>query len=124
MWHIIEYALPIGQGAYYSIMGLWGVLNLRTFLKVTGYKTDYWLVKTVGLMLVVIGLALITGGIRKNITPELAVLGAGTACALMGIDIYYVSVKRISRIYLLDAVIEMFLIMAWIMQYFVYRALS
>jgi sulfite exporter TauE/SafE len=90
---------------------------MRTFEKVTGPKTDHWLVKTIGLLLVVIGLALITGGVRRTITPEMAILGVGTAGALLGIDVFYVSIKKISRIYLLDAVAELILIVGWIAIY-------
>jgi sulfite exporter TauE/SafE len=110
----MEHYLLLGQGLYYFTTGLWALLSMRTFEKVTGPKTDRWLVQTMGLMLVVIGLALITGGIRKTITPEMVILGVGTAGALLGIDVFYVSIKKISRIYLLDAVAELILIAGWL----------
>ena len=113
----MEHYVLLGQGLYYFITGLWALLSIRTFEKVTGPKTDHWLVKTIGLMLVVIGLALITGGVRKTITPEMAVLGLGTAGALLGIDVFNVSIKKIPRIYLLDAVAELILIVGWIAIY-------
>ena len=113
----MEHYVLLGQGLYYFITGLWSLLSMRTFEKVTGPKTDHWLVKTIGLMLVVIGLALITGGVRKTITPEMAILGVGTAGALLGIDVFYVSIKKIPRIYLLDAVAELILIVGWIAIY-------
>lgn len=90
---------------------------MRSFEMVTGPKTDRWLVRTIGLLLAVIGAALITGAAQKTLTPEMAILGAGTACALLGIDVFYVSKKRISRVYLLDALAELILLMAWIMLY-------
>jgi hypothetical protein len=117
--HSLERYILLGQGLYYLVTGLWALLSMRTFEKVTGPKTDHWLVKTIGLLLVVIGLALITGGVRKTMTPELAVLGVGTAGALLGIDVFYVSIKKISRIYLLDAVAELILIMVWIAKYYI-----
>ena len=113
----MEHYVLLGQGLYYFITGLWALLSMGTFEKVTGPKTDHWLVKTIGLMLVVIGLALITGGVRKTITPEMAVLGLGTAGALLGIDVFNVSIKKIPRIYLLDAVAELILIVGWIAIY-------
>ena len=114
----MEPYLLLGQGLYYFTTGLWALLSMRTFEKVTGPKTDRWLVQTIGLMLVVIGLALITGGIRKTITPEMVILGVGTAGVLLGIDVFYVSIKKISRIYLLDAVAELLLIAGWIIDYY------
>ena len=113
----MEHYVLLGQGLYYFVTGLWALLSMRTFEKVTGPKTDHWLLKTIGLMLVVIGLALITGGVRKTITPEMAVLGVGTAGALLGIDVFNVSIKKIPRIYLLDAVAELVLIVGWIAIY-------
>ena len=113
----MEHYVLLGQGLYYFVTGLWALLSMRTFEKVTGPKTDHWLLKTIGLMLVVIGLALITGGVRKTITPEMAVLGVGTAGALLGIDVFNVSIKKIPRIYLLDAVAELILIVGWIAIY-------
>jgi hypothetical protein len=113
----VEQYIATGQGLYYLISGLWALLNMRTFEKVTGPKTDHWLVRTVGLLLVVIGLTLITGSVRKAMPPELALLGAGTACVLLGIDVFYVSKRQISRIYLLDAAVELLILMAWIMLY-------
>jgi hypothetical protein len=110
----MEHYVLLGQGLYYFITGLWAFLSIRTFEKVTGPKTDHWLVQTIGLMLVVIGLALITGGIRKTIAPEMAILGVGSASTLLGIDVFYASIKRISRIYLLDAVAELIFIAGWI----------
>src|SRR4030042_4958162 len=113
----MEHCVLLGQGLYYFITGLWALLSMRTFEKVTGPQTDRWLVQTIGLMLVVIGLALITSGIRKTITPEMVILGVGTAGVLLGIDVFYVSIKKISRIYLLDAVAELLLIAGWIAIY-------
>lgn len=57
----MEYYVLFSQGLYYCFTGLWALLSMRTFEKVTGPKNDHWLVKIIGLMLVVIGLALITG---------------------------------------------------------------
>jgi hypothetical protein len=38
----------------------------------------------------------------------------GSASTLLGIDVFYASIKRISRIYLLDAVAELIFIAGWI----------
>ena len=44
----------------------------------------------------------------------MALLGAGSALSLAGIDLVYVKRRRISRIYLLDAVGELTLVGAWL----------
>ena len=38
------------QGAYYVATGVWAVVDRRGFETVSGRKTDYWLVRTVGLL--------------------------------------------------------------------------
>lgn len=40
--------LAIIHAAYFVLTGLWPILNIRSFLRVTGPKSDLWLVKTWG----------------------------------------------------------------------------
>jgi hypothetical protein len=49
------------------------------------------------------------------VTPEIVLLGAGSALSLAAIDVVYVSLGRISSIYLLDAVAEIGLAVAWVL---------
>src|SRR5215217_5565456 len=98
------------QGAYFVVAGVWPVLSIRTFEAVTGPKTDDWLVKTVGVLVAVIGLVLILAGLRGQFASEVVILAVGTALALAGIDVWYVARRVISRVYLLDAVLELVLV--------------
>ena len=101
------------QGLYFLISGVWPILHIASFLKITGPKTDIWLVKTVGVLLMAIGAALLYAGVRDQITPSIFILGIGSAAGLTAIEIIYVSKKVISPIYLLDAVIEIILMIWW-----------
>jgi hypothetical protein len=47
--------LSLVQGAFYAATGLWALVDLDSFMAVTGPKTDHWLVKTVGILVTVIG---------------------------------------------------------------------
>ena len=105
--------LSLAQGAYYVITGVWPLVSIGTFQKVTGPKTDLWLVKTVGVVVGVIGGVLAVAGLRRQTAPEIPLLAVGSAAGLAGIDIVYVAKKRISRIYLLDAAAELLLIAGW-----------
>jgi hypothetical protein len=91
--------IGIAQGVYYLMTALLPFLSLRTFIAVTGPKTDVWLVKTVGALLVVIGIALIVGSNSEEIKPNTICLGVFSALALALIDIYYALRKIISKIY-------------------------
>lgn len=105
--------VAICQGAYYVITGLWSMVSMRSFQWVTGPKTDIWLVRTVALLLMVIGTVLTVAGFGKRTGPESPLLGAGSAATLAGIDIVYAARGRISRIFLLDALVELGFVVAW-----------
>lgn len=105
--------LALAQGAYYVITGTWAILHLRSFERVTGPKEDDWLVKTVGVLVTVIGAVLIRAGLRERPDQEAAFLAAGSAAGLSVIGTYYPLVGRISRIYLLDAAVEAAIVVAW-----------
>jgi hypothetical protein len=105
--------LYFAQSAYYLLTGIWPLISPRTFQKVTGPKTDLWLVKTVGVLVVVIGVVLGLTGARRRHAPETVVLAVGSALGLAAIDIVYVAKGRISRVYLLDALAELLLAGMW-----------
>ncbi len=105
--------LALGQGAYYVLTGVWPLLSMRTFEAVTGPKVDRWLVKTVGALVTVMGGALLLAGRRGHISEEVLLVGAGSAVGLTGIDLGSSLSGRISKVYLLDALAEMLLLLGW-----------
>lgn len=98
---------PLTQGLYYLATGLWPLASIRSFQRVTGPKTDLWLVKTVGALIAVEGGALTVAARRHRFTPEMALLAIGSALGLAAVDVAYALRGRISPIYLLDAVAEL-----------------
>jgi hypothetical protein len=93
---------------------VWPLLSIGTFQRVTGPKVDLWLVKTVGVLIAVIGLVLIVGGARARVSAEVTLLAIGSAAALTAIDVIYVAKSRIAPIYLLDSAAEVILIALWV----------
>jgi hypothetical protein len=110
--------LSLFQGIFYAAAGLWPLLSDVTFQAVTGPKRDLWLVKTVGLLVALIGSVLIMAGLRKAITREVYALAVGAACGLTAIDITYVVKERIPPVYLLDAAAEVAVILLWVLLWF------
>ena len=106
------------QGIYFFVSGIWPVLHMSSFLRVTGPKTDLWLVRTVGLILAVIGAALILAQVYAQVNAAIIVLAIGSALSLAVIEFVYVSRKVIPPIYLADAVIEVLIIGWWILSGF------
>ncbi len=106
--------LAVSQGIFYLATGIWPLISIRTFERVTGPKTDRWLVKTAGVLISAIGGALLAAGQRREVTPPIQFLAVGSAIGLTSIDLIYVARRRISRVYLLDAVAEIILIAGWL----------
>jgi hypothetical protein len=111
----MEYLVALIQGIYFLVFGIWPILSMGTFLKVTGPKTDLWLVKTVGIILAVIGAVLIYAQTNAEINSSLIVLAIGSALSLAIVEFVYVAKRVISPIYLGDAIVELILIGWWIL---------
>jgi hypothetical protein len=111
----MEYPAALIQGIYLFVTGIWPILSMGTFLKVTGPKTDLWLVKTVGIILAVIGAVLIYSQINAEINASIIVLAIGSALSLTIVEFVYVAKRVISPIYLGDAVVELIFIGWWIL---------
>ena len=98
--------LALEQGLYYAATGVWPLLHMRSFERVSGPKVDDWLVKTFGALLGVVGATLALAGARRALTPELRLLALGSAAVLGTADVVYAAGGRIRRVYLLDALVE------------------
>lgn len=111
-------ALAIAQGFYFFVTELWAIVHIRSILAVTGPKTDLWLVKTVGALITVIGAVILISGFRQAVSFEIAILGAASAAVLALVDVYYVGKGTISKIYLLDSIAEVVIILVWVIAFF------
>jgi hypothetical protein len=109
--------VAVVQGAYFVLTGIWPLFGINSFQAVTGAKTDLWLVYTVGCLVAVIGTALLVAAAKRRLTPEVVILGIGSAVALAGIDVIFVLRGVISWVYLLDAVAQGVLIAWWVGAY-------
>lgn len=106
--------LLAAQGVFYFVTGLWPIIHMPSFVAVTGDKTDLWLVRTVGALLAVSGVAFWRERLAPNPRGNLALLAAMQATVLALVDVIYVARGVISLIYLADAVVEALLLIAWI----------
>jgi hypothetical protein len=106
--------LALIQGVYFVATGLWPIIHIQSFQWVTGPKIDLWLVKTVGVLVTVVGAVLISASRRHRITDEIILLAVGSALGLAAIDLVYALSGQISAIYLGDAAVEIGLAMLWV----------
>lgn len=105
----------LAHAMYDLVTGIWPVFGIESFQKVSGRKTDIWLVKTVTLLILAVGATIGSAGARKRVTPEIVGLAIGSSAALTTIDVIYVSKRRISPVYLLDGLVNVILIAGWVL---------
>lgn len=102
------------QAGLYLSTGIWPVAHRRSFESVTGRKTDFWLAQTVGATVAAIGLGLAQAAWRRQgVAPEVRTIGVASAAGLALVDVIFVARRRISPVYLLDAVVETALVLGW-----------
>ncbi len=106
------------QSIYFLITGIWPFIHLESFLMVTGPKNDIWLLKTVSVLILAVGLSLLTAAKKHEINTSILILAISSALGLAGIDIYYASTDIIWDIYLADAVAEIVIVAAWLILWF------
>jgi hypothetical protein len=113
------------QGLYYAATGVWPLLSVETFQLVTGRKSDHliatppteadhWMLFTISVLILAISLVILHAAWRRHVTSDVTLLGVLSALALTGVDVVYVARGTIAPIYLLDAAIEVGIILAWI----------
>ena len=106
--------LLIIQATYIFITAVWPIIDIESFMVVTGPKADIWLVKTVGALLIPISLCM---GIHLFIHTDrrpVLVLGMTCAIAFIVIDFYYALNDVISDIYMADGVLQIFFLLGWL----------
>ena len=117
----MAHLIALVQGIYFFVFLIWPLIHMNSFLKVTGPKTDLWLVKTVGILLAIIGAVLIFAYYNAEINSSIVLLAIGSALSLAVVEFVYVAKRVISPIYLADATIELALITWWLLDILVFR---
>lgn len=101
------------QSVHYLLTGLWPLVHVNSFMEVTGYRTDLWLVKTVSVLTVAIAIAFIVDLWSKESSTAIAILSVIAAMGFLGIDLYYCLTDEIHPIYLVDAVVQLAFVWSW-----------
>ena len=102
------------QGIYTGSTALWGIIDIDSFQAVTGPKTDLWLVKTVSVVLLAIGISFIMQALRPGNPLPIMLLAILSSAGLATIDMYYAFRDVISPVYLADAVVEIIFFISWV----------
>lgn len=102
------------QGLYTLLTAAWAIIDIDSFMQLTGPKTDIWLVKTVAVVLVAIGLFFLTCIFVPSPVVPMAVLAIASSLGLIFIDFYYSSKEIISFIYQADGILQIIFVICWI----------
>jgi hypothetical protein len=106
--------LLLVQSSYILLTAIWPIIDIKSFMAVTGYKEDIWLVKTVGALLIPVAICLgLHLFIRTDYRIALA-LGGLTAIAFACIDFYYALNDVIRDIYMADGVLQLIFLITWV----------
>lgn len=79
---------------------------MRSFERVTGPKVDKWLVQMVGMLAATIGATLLMGASDEAPDNTLTALAMMSAVSFASIDVVHAARRRISPVYLGDALVE------------------
>jgi hypothetical protein len=106
--------LARAQATYFIASGVWPLIHLPSFERVLGDKKDHWLVRTVALLVIAIGATLARAASRHEVDGNIRLLGALGAAAPGAISLVEGARGRISRLYLMDALIEGLFVALWL----------
>lgn len=96
----------LAQGVYFVATGIWANVHRRSFEWVSGRKTDYWLVRCVGVLVLAVGVFIGRAALRPRVERDTVMLAAASAVGLAAVEGYFAAKRRISLVYLLDAAAE------------------
>jgi hypothetical protein len=106
------------QGVYTTLTALWPIVHLKSFLIVTGPKTDIWLLNTVSLLLLAMGISFLIWSKEKSPSNGIRLLAINSAITLAAIDFYYTAHHIISRVYIVDGIMQLVFISWWLFHLF------
>lgn len=110
----LRIALLWSQGIYTLLTAIWPIVHVKSFMDVSGYKTDVWLVKTVGVLLAAIALCLLLSTTVKENNFPVSVLGLFTAAGMAYVDFFYALTDTIPDIYMADGIAEILFAVLWL----------
>ena len=109
---LYKYALLI-QGMYVLLTAVWALVDIQSFMFITGPKTDVWLVRTVAVLLICISLFFLLSS-KKSEEPRVTLTALVFSFGLAYIDFYYTLNNTIRWVYALDGIVESMFGLLWL----------
>ena len=109
---LYKYALLV-QGMYVLLTAVWALVDIQSFMVITGPKTDVWLVRTVAVLLICISLFFLLSS-KKSEEPRVTLTALVFSFGLAYIDFYYTLNNTIRWVYALDGIVESMFGLLWL----------
>jgi hypothetical protein len=102
------------QSVFITLVALWALLDIESFMWVTGPKTDIWLVKTVSVLGLCVGITLLASYFYREITRPVLCLTLCTPLGFTFLDVYYYLQGTIKWTYLIDAGLQLIILIGYV----------
>jgi hypothetical protein len=102
------------QGAYTFLTAIWPIVDIESFMEISGYKTDIWLVKTVSILLLATSISFLIDTLSNRLNVPITMLALVVAIGMAYVDFYYSLNGTIRKIYMLDDFIEILFTIGWL----------
>jgi|1186.fasta_scaffold11580_2 hypothetical protein len=106
--------LALAHGAFLAATGLWPLLHLRSFARLTAPRPEGWLTRGAGLCCTNLGAALLAAGARGKVAQELRLAAGTTGLTIAALDLHSAARRR-SLPQLLNGLAQLAFAAAWTM---------
>jgi len=101
------------QGIYILLTALWALADIKSFMFITGPKTDIWLVKTVAVSLISISLFFLLSSTKRE-ERAVSFIAFVFSFGFAYIDFFYSLNKTIRWVYAIDGIVETLFGLLWL----------
>ena len=97
----------------FLLTAVWALVDIQSFMVITGPKTDVWLVRTVAVLLICISLFFLLSS-KKSEESRITLTALVFSFGLAYIDFYYTLNNTIRWVYALDGIVESMFGLLWL----------
>lgn len=106
--------VPLIQGIYFMITLIWPVIDIESFMVVTGPKVDIWLVKTVSALLFPYAVICFWVAMKRPLSTIIILCMVLMSWGLAFVELYYYFNGTIKWVYAVDALLQILFSYWWI----------
>ncbi len=113
----IIFYLLFFQATYFLLTAVWPLAHIESFIWITGYKYDVWLVKTVAVLVLNSSMCFFLTLVLKEQSVPVFLLSFISCIGFLFVDVYYALNSVIDKVYLVDGLLQLMLLVVWLTQF-------